>query len=86
MELFAVICTSSLTAPTRYVEQMTPSILEDAYDRLKIWSGNLGALQSGHASLDWRLRDAEVMSTTVRETLDILEKDLSRSKYNRHSI
>lgn len=81
MKLFASICAKSHTAPAKYSEQMTPSMLEDEYDRFKMWSGNLGALQKGHASLDWRLCDAEVMSTSIREILTILEKDLSRSKY-----
>ncbi|KAM0717635.1 hypothetical protein Q7P37_007487 [Cladosporium fusiforme] len=31
---------------------MKPSMLEDEFDRFKIWSGNLGALQKGHACLE----------------------------------
>lgn len=84
MKLFASICARSHTAPAKYSEQMTPSMLEDEYDRFKMWSGNLGALQKGHASLDWRLCDAEVMSTSILDILTILEKDLSGSKHNRY--
>lgn len=70
----------------KYSEQMTPSTLEDEYDHFKMWSGNLGALQKGHASLDWRLCDAEVMSTSIREILTILEKDLSGSQYMQYTF
>jgi hypothetical protein len=49
--------------------------LEDALEeggRLKIWAGNLGALARGHSALDWRLRDASVMRTSILMLLEEL--------------
>jgi hypothetical protein len=76
MQLFALVCAAFDGTPTRYAEQMPLRIVLDEYDRFKIWSGNLGARQKGHASLDWRLWDAEVMTTSVRKLLNMLGEQL----------
>lgn len=81
MQLFASLCTKSLDAPTKYPDTTPPDALENEYDRFKVWSGNLGARQRGHTSLDWRLRDAEVMSTSIRKLLEMLEEHLKNSTY-----
>lgn len=80
MQLFASIYVRLADMPDKSVGQMPPHVLEDEYDRFKVWSGNLGARHSGHASLDWRLRDAETMSTSVLKLLEILEDHLENSK------
>jgi hypothetical protein len=76
MHLFRLLCTAFDGAPTKYAEQMPLRTILDEFDRFKIWSGNLGARQKGHASLDWRLRDAEVMTTSIRKLLNMLEEQL----------
>ena len=38
----------------------------DAMDRFKIWAGNIGALQSGRASLDDRLGHSDVRNEVLR--------------------
>jgi hypothetical protein len=38
----------------------------DAMDRFKIWAGNIGALQSGRASLDYRLGHSDVRTEVLR--------------------
>lgn len=40
--------------------------LTDAMDRFKIWAGNIGALQSGRASLDYRLGHSDVRMEVLR--------------------
>jgi hypothetical protein len=76
MQLFGLLCTAFDGAPTKYAEQMPLRTILDEFDRFKIWSGNLGARQKGHASLDWRLRDAEVMTTSIRKLLNMLGEQL----------
>lgn len=57
--------------------------LEDEQGRFRVWSGNLGALQKGHSSLDYRLRDAPLLRTNVLKLLNELGTNLfeSTSKY-----
>lgn len=61
-----------------------PDFLLYDYGRFKIWCGNLGVRQGGHASLDWRLRDAETMKSTIHGMLNDLEDDLQQCKIRRH--
>lgn len=44
--------------------------------RFRVWTGNLGALAKGHSALDWRLRDADVMRSTVLSLLEELQSTL----------
>ena len=48
---------------------------DDAFTRFKMWAGNLGAHQSGRASLDYRLREAP----HLQEQVIYLLEDLSQS-------
>ncbi|KAF7509473.1 hypothetical protein GJ744_008036 [Endocarpon pusillum] len=54
--------------------------LKGELDRFKIRCGNLGALQTGRSSLDFRLRDSTVVRTNVLKLLDRLQKMLSMSE------
>lgn len=81
MQLFASVCAEAQHAPTRLAEQIPAHVVVDEYDRFTIWSGNLGARQKGHASLDWRLRDAEVMTTTIQKLLGMLGEQLEHSTW-----
>lgn len=60
---------------------MPPAIAINQRDRFNIWSGNLGALQQGRASLDFRLRDSTLMRTTILKFLNQLDRTLNKSKY-----
>ena len=51
--------------------------LEDEQGRFRVWSGNLGALQKGHSSLDYRLRDSPLLQTNVLKLLHELGTNLS---------
>jgi hypothetical protein len=48
------------------------TVLKDLWGRFRSWCGNLGALQLGHASLDYRLRE----SIDVQQSLISLIQDL----------
>jgi len=80
MQLFAAVDHKSHAEPGEQSDGKVPDSLEDEYDRFKVWSGNLGAQQKGHASLDWRLQDAETMSSSILKLLKILIDHLENSK------
>lgn len=56
--------------------------LEDERGRLRVWASNLGALQqeTSKKSLDYRLRDAPLMRTTVALGLDNLHSSADRGE------
>lgn len=54
--------------------------LQDEFGRFRVWSGNLGVLQKGHSSLDYRLRDAPLLSNEVSKLLKELEANLHAGK------
>ncbi|KAF2854408.1 hypothetical protein T440DRAFT_417405 [Plenodomus tracheiphilus IPT5] len=53
--------------------------LEDEAGRFRVWSGNLGALQKGHSSLDYRLRDSPLLSSNALRFLQELEGNLKEA-------
>jgi hypothetical protein len=55
--------------------------LQKQHTRLKIWSGNLGATHTGRNSLDFRLRESNVMWTNMLRLLGRLEQALAKSMY-----
>ena len=57
-------------------EQRHHAIISDFQGRFRSWCGFLGALQSGHASLDWRLRDSNTIFQRVISHLGGLIEDL----------
>ncbi|OJD24621.1 hypothetical protein ACJ73_04019 [Blastomyces percursus] len=65
------------------LEQYVPSLerflpqLQDEYGRLRVWTGNIGAHQSGRSSLEYRLRDASHIRAQVASLLDALKWSLS---------
>ncbi|KAF2012654.1 hypothetical protein BU24DRAFT_395691 [Aaosphaeria arxii CBS 175.79] len=54
-------------------------LLEDEFGRFRVWSGNLGALQKGHSSLDYRLRESPLLSSNTLKLLSELEENLSEA-------
>ena len=60
--------------------KVSPSHLGRHYGKFKVWCGNLGVRHGGHASLDWRLKDDDVMENEVFSMLTDLEDDLQQGK------
>ncbi|OCL12165.1 hypothetical protein AOQ84DRAFT_256174, partial [Glonium stellatum] len=58
---------------------MPAEMIEEECGRFKVWMGNLGALQTGHSSLDFRLRDSTVMQTNIMKLLAQLRGALEES-------
>ncbi|KAF2115034.1 hypothetical protein BDV96DRAFT_600175 [Lophiotrema nucula] len=53
--------------------------LEDEFGRFRVWSGNLGALQKGHSSLDYRLRDSPLLFSNALKLLKELENNINEA-------
>jgi hypothetical protein len=70
-----------LDAPSTTDQALDRESLRDEFGRLRVWSGNLGALQKGHSSLDYRLRDSPLLSSNVLKLLQELEQNLSEGTF-----
>jgi hypothetical protein len=66
---------------TRESNTLDPEALQDEFGRFRVWSGNLGALQKGHSSLDYRLRDAPLLLNEVSKLLSELKMNLGAGAY-----
>lgn len=64
-----------------YRDQLPIKELKDEDERFRLWAANLGVFASGHASLEYRLRDAPKIESWVQETLDELVDELNQSEY-----
>jgi hypothetical protein len=65
--------TSLLQDPdSPFQDQVSPSVVLDELGRFRVWSGNIGALQEGPASLDYRLREASHVRQQVIKLLEDL--------------
>jgi len=76
LQLFNECChelSQNTTFPSSQEHQV---VVSDLRGRFGSWCGNLGALQHGHASLDWRLRDSESMEKEISSHLSGLTEDL----------
>ena len=60
--------------------QIDKEALGDELGRFRVWSGNLGALQKGHSSLDYRLRDSPLLSSNVLKLLAELKGNLTEGR------
>ncbi|OCL12400.1 hypothetical protein AOQ84DRAFT_437031 [Glonium stellatum] len=56
-------------------------LLEDQYGRFNIWARNVGVFASGHASLDYRLREDPQPKALVGGLLEGLQDQLQRAIY-----
>lgn len=73
--------TASLESPNEKSDgKLHLSVVKHQRDRFKIWATNLGALQRGRASLDFRLNESSLTKTTVLGFLDQLQQVLLQSK------
>jgi hypothetical protein len=63
----------------KWVESVDSEALDDEIGRFRVWSGNLGALQKGHSSLDYRLRDSPLLSGNTLKFLQELQENLNEA-------
>lgn len=63
----------------KWTHAIDKEALEDEIGRFRVWAGNLGALQKGHSSLDYRLRDSPVSSTNTLKLLQELETNINEA-------
>lgn len=54
--------------------------LQEEFDRVRVWAANLGAFAHGHSALDWRLRDMDLMRSTILTLLGLLQESLQESQ------
>ena len=76
LRIAATVCWKLFEKCTR----VSPSHLSRNYGKFKVWCGNLGVRQGGHASLDWRLKDDDIMENEVFSMLTDLQYDLQQGK------
>ena len=67
---FQNLVNALVTSNDKWREQFSQETLEDEFGRFRVWSGNLGALQKGHSSLDYRLRDSPLLSGNALKFLE----------------
>ncbi|KAM5347355.1 hypothetical protein ACJ41O_010360 [Fusarium nematophilum] len=63
-------------AAADHLIQLPLTSIESQFGKFRVWCGNLGALQSGFSSLDYRLREATIMHMNVTELLRQLDSAL----------
>ncbi|KAL1637269.1 hypothetical protein SLS58_009360 [Diplodia intermedia] len=68
------------SGPVEHRSLIDPTSLEDEYGRFRVWSGNLGAQQKGHGSLDYRLRDSPLLHSNVLKLLHELEINVNEAR------
>lgn len=73
-------CVQSLPPDSAFHAQVSPESVEDGLTRYRLWAGNLALLHHGHASLDYRLRQAPTVEKTVRNLLKDLFDTLFSSR------
>lgn len=76
---FQTLVNALVTCDARWKEQLDQDGLEDEFGRFRVWSGNLGALQKGHSSLDYRLRDSPLLSGNTLKFLEELTNNLNEA-------
>ncbi|TDZ25877.1 hypothetical protein Cob_v000281 [Colletotrichum orbiculare MAFF 240422] len=59
---------------------LTTSIVKVQRDRFKIWAMNLGALQRGRASLDFRLLESSLTKSAILRLLNELKDTLLQTR------
>src|SRR6266536_6101440 len=68
------LCTKLRNPNCKYLDQISPSAVEDESRRFMVWANNIGALQGPQkqSSLDYRLREAPQVRQQVIRLLDRL--------------
>ncbi|KAH8725262.1 hypothetical protein GQ44DRAFT_681650 [Phaeosphaeriaceae sp. PMI808] len=68
-----------ISSVDKWTNSINHEALEDEIGRFRVWSGNLGALQKGHSSLDYRLRDSPLLSSNALKFLQELVDNLNEA-------
>ncbi|KAK8087890.1 Protein kinase domain containing protein [Apiospora hydei] len=73
LELFASLAKLLENGPADHRNNLPVPQVEDQAARLKVWAGNLGALNTGHSALDHRLRDSTAIRNAIVRILGMAE-------------
>lgn len=76
---FQILVNALVANNDQWKEQVDQEAIEDEFGRFRVWAGNLGALQKGHSSLDYRLRDSPLLSGNALKFLDELQQNLDHA-------
>lgn len=79
MAAFVRLVSCSQAVVDKFRAQLPLHVARNQHDRFRLWAGNLGALSSGRASLDFRLMDSALMQNTVLKLLEDLESSITKS-------
>ncbi|EWG41668.1 hypothetical protein FVEG_03739 [Fusarium verticillioides 7600] len=74
---FDVVISTLKDASDLHKQCLTQKALSNQRDRLKVWASNIGALQSGNAALDARLRGFSVMKLAITQCFEQLGQLIS---------
>jgi hypothetical protein len=56
---------------------LSGAAIENELGRFKLWASNIGAMNVGKASLDYRLKDVKYLTQNVQSLLEYLKESLS---------
>jgi hypothetical protein len=76
---FHTLLDALIKSDSKWADSIDHEGLQDEIGRFRVWSGNLGALQKGHSSLDYRLRDSPLLSTNALKFLKELEDNINEA-------
>jgi hypothetical protein len=79
LQAFSILLQALHNAGPEIAVQVPRDSLEDEFGRLRVWAANIGALQKGHSSLDYRLRDAPLVHENVLKLLAELKENIHQS-------
>ncbi|KAF5568280.1 meiosis-specific serine threonine kinase mek1 [Fusarium napiforme] len=74
---FDILISTLKDASDLHKQCLTQKALSNQRDRLKVWASNIGALQSGNAALDARLRGFLVMKLAITHCFEQLGQLIS---------
>ncbi|KAF5979706.1 meiosis-specific serine threonine kinase mek1 [Fusarium coicis] len=74
---FDVLVSTLKDASDLHKQSLTQKAISNQRDRLKVWASNIGALQSGNAALDARLRGFSVMKLAITQCFEQLGQLIS---------
>lgn len=81
LKTFATLSETLSKSKGGFEDDMPLEKIIDEQGRFKVWSGNIGALQGGHSSLDWRLREADAMRLSILRLLEDLHDALGQCEF-----
>ncbi|KAK3937487.1 hypothetical protein QBC46DRAFT_319554 [Diplogelasinospora grovesii] len=79
LEAFRELCRLLSDGKAEHRELMPQTAIENEQGRFRVWCGNLGAVQEGYSSLDYRLRESVVMHSNIVKLLKQLLGNIRES-------